>query len=152
MVATDVASRGIGMYRHPPFSPPPSPRSHPVPASTATSSSCACCTLLLCLGALLIARTCLTSCLSGLFEWRWRFGSVTQQAWLPAAFVILRSYLFSYRGTSVELGRCLDPAQTVSQDFQGPRTRRPTPTGVTLSATDSPSARRKVLKVTRQHH
>jgi ATP-dependent RNA helicase DDX5/DBP2 len=51
MVATDVASRGIGTYL-----------SHPLP-TLATSSIRARCALLLCLGALSIARTCLTSCL-----------------------------------------------------------------------------------------
>lgn len=55
MVATDVASRGIGMY-------PPTPL-HLV---RQPSSIEVCCALLLCLGALLIARTCLTSCLHGL--------------------------------------------------------------------------------------
>jgi len=63
MVATDVASRGIGMYL-----PTPSPHP-PNPSRLATSSKTTCCTLLLCLGAFLIARTCLTSCLNGLDEW-----------------------------------------------------------------------------------
>lgn len=57
MVATDVASRGIGMYP-----PPPLPAEQP-------SSIRVCCTLLLCLGALLFARTCLTCCLHGLPVW-----------------------------------------------------------------------------------
>jgi len=60
MVATDVASRGIGMYLP---APPRSPRLEQL------SSIRECCALLLCLGALLLARTCLTSCLHGLSEW-----------------------------------------------------------------------------------
>jgi hypothetical protein len=62
MVATDVASRGIGM------SPlPPMPRT-PYSRYGQPSSSEVCCALLLCLGASLIARTCLTPCLYGLPE------------------------------------------------------------------------------------
>jgi hypothetical protein len=63
MVATDVASRGIGMY-HPTRPPPPSPN-RPVGQPSSIEE---CCALLLCLGALLIARICLTSCLHGLSE------------------------------------------------------------------------------------
>jgi hypothetical protein len=58
MVATDVASRGIGMSSPPPSQPPF--------ALWQPSSIEVCCALLLCLGALLIARTCLTSCQHGL--------------------------------------------------------------------------------------
>jgi ATP-dependent RNA helicase DDX5/DBP2 len=59
MVATDVASRGIGMSSPTPQSRTPFGQ----PSSTEV-----CCALLLCLGAFLIARTCLTSCLHGLPE------------------------------------------------------------------------------------
>ncbi len=64
MVATDVASRGIGMSPHP---SPPSP--HPSPPSRQSSSIEVCCALLLCLGAFLLARTCLASCQHGLPAW-----------------------------------------------------------------------------------
>lgn len=63
MVATDVASRGIGMYHYPP-SPPP----HPVP-NLAASSIATCRALLWCIGALLIARLARPhKCLLGLSE------------------------------------------------------------------------------------
>lgn len=56
MVATDVASRGIGEYLHHPL---PSPSPWQLPATT-------CCALLSCLGALFIAQYCLvSSCLFG---------------------------------------------------------------------------------------
>jgi ATP-dependent RNA helicase DDX5/DBP2 len=64
MVATDVASRGIGMC-----SPPKPPHPLPCPPTLGQPSSIeVCCALLLCLGAFSIARTCLTSCLHGLSE------------------------------------------------------------------------------------
>jgi ATP-dependent RNA helicase DDX5/DBP2 len=56
MVATDVASRGIGMY-HSPFSP-----------FMATSSYSTCCTLLSYLGALLTVRICLITIVSNWFS------------------------------------------------------------------------------------
>ncbi|EWZ96265.1 ATP-dependent RNA helicase DBP2 [Fusarium odoratissimum NRRL 54006] len=55
MVATDVASRGIGMYHHP-------------PSPMATSSDSTCCTLLSCLGALLTVRICLIIIVSNWFS------------------------------------------------------------------------------------
>jgi hypothetical protein len=55
MVATDVASRGIGMYHYP-------------PSLMATSSDSTCCTLLSCLGAFLTVRICLIIIVSNWFS------------------------------------------------------------------------------------
>lgn len=63
MVATDVASRGIGMYHYPP-SPPP-----PLPSQPSSYQHCYLCFTLVCIGALLIARIAkICMCLFGLSE------------------------------------------------------------------------------------
>lgn len=83
MVATDVASRGIGMYH--PRNPHRTLRLKQRPADISM-----CCALLLCLGAFLIARTCLTSCLVGLSVWS--LGTERSRSFGFATLVVLLLY------------------------------------------------------------
>lgn len=112
MVATDVASRGIGMYQHP---PQPLPVPVPVPHPNLAASSIATCRALLCTGALLIARIAgPCKCLFGLSERSLGFRECSKLQADYATLVILLLYLTSCYGTSVELAS-LDPAQAVSK-------------------------------------
>ncbi len=116
MVATDVASRGIGMYHRHPTCPS---RPYPILARSNGQHLRLLCFLLLCLGALLIARTCLTSCLFGIFEWSSGVRSAAARLAVAAALVIPRFVpLRLRRGTQrgIELiYLLLDPGQTVSK-------------------------------------
>lgn len=108
MVATDVASRGIGMYHHNPLPTPP-------PRPNLAASSIATCRALLCTGALLIARIAgPCKCPSGLSERSLGCHECSKLYADYATIVFLLLYLSCHYGTSVEL-TCLDHDQVVSK-------------------------------------
>lgn len=110
MVATDVASRGIGMYHRLPAPQPPPPRPNLAASSIATCSA-----LLWCTGALLIARIARPrKCLFGLSERSLGFHDCSKLQADYATLVHLLLYLSRCSGTSVEVAS-LDPDQVVSK-------------------------------------